>query len=838
MSLPLLFLSSLLAFARPAAPTFIEPETEGQVVSGSDVHMVTLPFSDPDGHGHRCSDWEILLDEDVVWRTSCAEGAEKVHIHLADGAFVGTRTGFRELLGGLYHRLRARHRDDSGDPATEWSNWSERVFRTAVPSVTRPMRLRDVLVTPPITWDTFPPAGASLRLELIDGVTLLELNHAGYVDAPPVNARTAIRVVLEAGEALWSHPPSELSFDDENGDRRTIYLPAFSLGPQTKAQFWVEANGGTHQAAGGDDVPVFEVVARASPVPWTAERGFVVEHFAGDLQLPVNIAFVTDPGDEPDSPFFYVAELYGNVKVVTRSGEVRDYATGLLDFDPTGFIPGSGESGVAGIAYDPPSGDLFITRVSWPDRSNRDLIPQVVRLRSSDDGLRAEAVETVLSLRTEKQSASHQISNITIGPDRRLYVHFGDSIRHELAQDLSTVLGKIIRINFDGTPPEDNPFTDGADGFIARDLIFARGFRNPFGGAWRAADQSLYEVENGPRTDRLAKVVSGANYMWDGTDASMLHGAVAVWTDPVAPVQIAFVQRETFEGSGFPERKMSSAFVTESGPTWATAEQESGKTISEMVLAGDTLARGPSTFVRYNGSGKSSVAAIAAGPDGLYFSDLYKDAHYETPVDRGANVFRIRWIGYADFEARAVTPDGLTLSFFDRSEAQSVTGYAWDFGDGTFGSEPNPRHTYAQPGTYIVRLTVNGTLVETKKMRVGAATLPLAGVYADGTRQEPAIDFHWGEVAPFTARWSGVLRPRFSETYRFDVETAGTARLLIDGAVVTGEVELEAGRDYAVAVEYEHATGSASLRVWWESASQRRLPIPQTSTLPRRRAVE
>jgi hypothetical protein len=297
------------------------------------------------------------------------------------------------------------------------------------------------------------------------------------------------------------------------------------------------------------------------------------------------------------------------------------------------------------------------------------------------------------------------------------------------------------------------------------------------------------------------------------------------------------VQRSTFDGSGFPERKMGAAYVTESGPTWATAVPDAGKSIGEVVLASGAVVRKPAKFVRYDGSGKASVAAIAAGPDGLYFSDLYKDAHYQTPVDRGANVFRVRWIGYAEFEARPVTPDGLTVAFLDRSEAPSAVSSVWDFGDGTFAGEPNPRHTYVQPGTYIVRLTVNGELVETKKMRVGAVNLPLIGELANGTREDSALDVYWGQVAPFTARWTGTLRPRFSETYRFDVETAGVARLLIDGQLVAGKVGLEAGRDYAVVVEYEHLTGSASLRVWWESASQGRLPIPQATSLPRRRSA-
>ena len=55
------------------------------------------------------------------------------------------------------------------------------------------------------------------------------------------------------------------------------------------------------------------------------------------------------------------------------------------------------------------------------------------------------------------------------------------------------------------------------------------GLRNPFGGAWRAADGAQWEVENGPSVDRLAKVVAGRNYLWDGTDASMQNFAAYNW---------------------------------------------------------------------------------------------------------------------------------------------------------------------------------------------------------------------------------------------------------------------------------------------------------------------
>lgn len=854
----------LSAAARPAVPLIIEPEKEGQVVNGADVHMVTAPFSSAEGRQHLCTDWEIVFGDEVVWAARCARNAERIHVHLADGVFEGARAGQRELAGGAPYKLRVRHRDDGGDPETEWSEWTERTFLTSDPLPSQPLRIRGLLESSESEWTIDPPDGATIRLEATDGESMLELNTDGQ-DVRQLPNRSAVRVVVTAGDEEWLLSESELTFEDENGRRRTIYLPAMALEPKQSMRFWVSANGGTHHASDEEHAPNFTSVARGVPVPWTVrQRGFVVERVATGFQLPVNIAFIPNPGSGADDPLFYVAELYGTVQVVTRSGEVREFATNLLDIPPTGHFPGNGESGLAGITVDAESGDVFVTAVYWPDRTFYSLDPRVMRLRASDDGLRAESVETVKGFPGETQSPSHQISQITIGPDRKLYVHVGDGAVNETAQDMNTVRGKILRMNLDGSAPPDNPFYNEADGLTATDYIYALGYRNPFGGAWRAWDQSLYVLENGPFLDRLSKLVAGRNYLWDGVNESMKNYAICTWDSPAAPVQMAFVERETFGGSGFPRSKMGSAFVTESGPTYASGVQAVGKRISEVALAGETLARGPLPLVEYNGTGKATVSGIAAGPDGLYFTDLYKDFDYKTAIDRGANVFRIRWTGYVLFDVRPVSADGRTIHFVDRSDIDGLTTWTWDFGDGTFGSESSPRHEYAEAGTYVVRLHVTGAsgeLSRTKKIRVGGDRSALAAEYfADGvnaiTRAEGTLDFHWDDKSPdpllpadgFSARWSGTLQPRFSETYRFTVESTDRVRVRVGGVTVinrwedstapaTGEIELEAGRDYDLFVEYFDDEGAASLRLFWESASQLRLVVPQSFSLPRRRAV-
>lgn len=391
---------------------------------------------------------------------------------------------------------------------------------------------------------------------------------------------------------------------------------------------------------------------------WKAREGYVVETFAEDLMLPTDIAMVTEPGPHGSDAFMYVTELYGRVKVITRNGTVKDYTkgilpesthpNGLLNFQPTGNFPGSGEMGVTGIAVEPDTGDVLVSFVYEDGESSEEPkphYPKVVRLIGDDDGLEAVGMETVLDMKGALQGASHQVSNLTISPDGHLFVHNGDGgLGKDEAPQVDSYLGKILRLELDGDPVESNPYYDGAP-FTARDYVYAKGFRNPFGGAWRLSDATYWEVENGPQVDRLAKIVKGDDYLWPG-DMEMKHRAAYSWNPSVAPTGIEFVEPGRFGGSGLPEVSQGHAFVAESGPTWASGPQDLGKGISEFDLSGDGgLSRGPIQLVDYVGTGKATVLGLAAGPDGLYFTDLYKDKEYETPIDRGANVLRVRCSG-------------------------------------------------------------------------------------------------------------------------------------------------------------------------------------------------
>lgn len=740
---------ALLACAVPAAaargavetPAISEPASDNQVISAYDVHMMAGPFIGSPGESHVCSDWEIrtVYSDQVVWSASCATGVLAVHIHLGDGQFTGLLAGRHELNANSQYRLRVRFLGDAAPDGTDWSEWAQRPFTTARANAVQPLVLSDVASIPALRWQddggaaVILPAGnpsTVLRLEVPGIGTLLTISPRDAssnqtFNPAAVSAHGPVHVYCGAGSASLALPASRLLFTDGKGEDREIALPAIMLAPGQSAGFWIDGAGDSFS---GDAIPApgaapdFTTQVAAASVPWAVRQpGYRIDRFASELRLPVNLAFVPDPGPDSGDVLFYVAELYGSVQTVTRGGAVTPYATGLLDFDPTGSFPGSGEKGLTGIVVDPASGDVFVSAVEEIPPEVDSHFPVVMRLHSTDGGRSMASRTTILDFPDEPMGPSHQISNLSIGPDAKLYVHMGDGFATTQAQNLSSARGKILRVNLNGTAPPDNPFYLASDGLTATDLVFASGFRNPFGGAWREADGAHWEVENGPSVDRLAKVVAGRNYLWDGTDASMANYAAYTWSPSPAPVNLAFVQPGTFGGSGFPAEKSDHAFVTESGPTYAPGPVTNGKRISEFAFdAAGALVLGPLPLVEYIGAGRASATALAAGPDGLYFADLYKDFGAATPVDRGAHVFRIRYAGLAEFTSDATSGEvGMAVRFTDLSAVPAAFAWHWEFGDGGASDEQNPLHEFKAPGTFDVRLTVTGSGGEVVRQKVG-----------------------------------------------------------------------------------------------------------------------
>lgn len=652
----------------------------------------------------------------------------------------------------------------------------------------------------------------------------------------------------------------------------------------------------------------FTTAGPTSPVPgagqWLVKPGYVVEPVQTGLRLPVNIAFVPNPGPNPSDPLYYVNELYGSIQVVKRDGTRQTFATGLLDYNPQGPFGGAGEQGLAGLAVErdannPSIYHLYVTML-WdngapPGAPNH--YPKVERITSAPGGLSMATRTVLLNMQPEIQQQSHQISNITIGPDDKLYVHVGDGFDASTGLNLDMFRGKILRMNKDGTPVATgdpagaNPFYNAANGINARDYIYTYGHRNPFGGAWRA-DGKHWVVENGNSIDRMMDLVPGASYGWAGNDSAISTFSKYVWNPATAPVNIDFVDSTKFGGSMFPPETFGHAFVTLSGGTYAAGPQQRAKAIVEFsdltTLGGDgKLAVAPSFFVKYNGTGRASVAGIAAGPDGLYFTDLYEDTGANGATAAGANVYRVRYVGdsggatptvaapAAANPSNIILGNSTQLSVLGADDAgESNLTYTW----GTIGNPPAPV-TFSANGSNAAknttaRFTANGSYnlfvairdvggqaaISTVVVNISSLFTDtgngLTGQYFDNvnftalfqTRVDPTINFNWGSGAPiaglgadtFSVRWNGVVVPRFSETYTFYTTTDDGVRLFVDNLATpiinqfidqaattwTGTVSLAANTAYAIRMEYYENTGSASAKLEWSSPSQPREVVP------------
>lgn len=557
------------------------------------------------------------------------------------------------------YELRVRYRDETGAV----SGYATRRFTVASASTIFPMEFQDVVTFPTPTWNrtsgapvTFTPSSpnpSQIRLESAAGELLW--SRIGTIETnPPALAHHAqVRLVVVAGSSGLVVETSKLSFMDDSGLQRTIALPAINLAPDQRLDLWVSIDGSTYYGNASQTEPDFSNLAFSSDLAFVAlQPGYQIEVVATGMRLPVNIAFVPNPGPHPEDPLYYVAELYGSIQVVRRDGTRQTFATSLLDYNPEGPFGGSGEQGLTGLAVqrDPVNPEVYHLYVGmlWDNGAppgSAFHYPKVERLTSAAGGLSMASRTLLRNMQPETQGQSHQISNVSIGPDNKLYVHMGDGFEYFTAQDLDQYRGKVLRMNLDGTAPNDNPFYSASDGITARDFVFAYGLRNPFGGTWRAADGKHYQVENGPSVDRLSQINRGVNYGWDNTDASMTINAIYNWSSAHAPVNLAFVQQATFQGGQFPVGKLDHLFVSESGPTYATGPQANGKRISEFVIdATGNLVSGPTTLVQYSGRGRGSVVALAAGPDGLYFSEFYENSGADGPTAAGSRIFRVRYV--------------------------------------------------------------------------------------------------------------------------------------------------------------------------------------------------
>jgi aldose sugar dehydrogenase len=125
---------------------------------------------------------------------------------------------------------------------------------------------------------------------------------------------------------------------------------------------------------------------------------------------------------------------------------------------------------------------------------------------------------------------NHNGGRIAFGPDGKLYATTGDAGRGELAQDTGSLAGKVLRMNPDGSVPDDNP--------LPGSLVYSYGHRNPQGLAWQPETGQLFAAEHGPSgegglccRDEVNVIRPGANYGWPIVTG---QGGDGRFVDPVA----------------------------------------------------------------------------------------------------------------------------------------------------------------------------------------------------------------------------------------------------------------------------------------------------------------
>ncbi|HTU58160.1 MAG TPA: PQQ-dependent sugar dehydrogenase, partial [Polyangiales bacterium] len=188
----------------------------------------------------------------------------------------------------------------------------------------------------------------------------------------------------------------------------------------------------------------------------------------------------------------------GRIFIAQQGGALRVFKNGALLSTPFVTVPTSanGERGLLGVAIDPNfASNQFIYvyyTASSPTRN------RVVRYTAQGDVAASGSATPIFDLDNLSSATNHNGGAINFGADGKLYVAAGDNANGANAQNLNTVLGKMLRINADGSIPSDNPFFAGTSG--NNRAIWAYGLRNPFTFGFQPGSGRLFINDVGENT--------------------------------------------------------------------------------------------------------------------------------------------------------------------------------------------------------------------------------------------------------------------------------------------------------------------------------------------------
>ena len=365
---------------------------------------------------------------------------------------------------------------------------------------------------------------------------------------------------------------------------------------------------------------------------WAVEEDFALEVDSEGYRYPTAIAFVAEPGDAPDDPLYFVTELEGAIKLVTNDRTVHVFARTSLAIPPAVALPESdGESGQAGLCLDQERGFVFVT-FSYNDADGT-LRNGIVRFETEPRTFALEPngqLEILAPMLADETSVAHQIGGCEVHGDH-LYVGVGDGYTPRKARSIDSSLGKLLRMNLDGTPVATNPFFQDDGEHRTEDYVWAYGFRNPFG--IEIVDGRVFVADNGPSFDRFVEVLEGHDYLWNGSNWSIGARADLTFSPSVGPVQMDYVTSDDRLLSGLHE----SFLVASSGPPASSGPGKKGdKSVIQIPydLERGRVADVPQLLVSYRGDLHQSIVGVASGPGGVYFVPLFPDGSNQTRIYR------------------------------------------------------------------------------------------------------------------------------------------------------------------------------------------------------------
>lgn len=287
--------------------------------------------------------------------------------------------------------------------------------------------------------------------------------------------------------------------------------------------------------------------APRSPTPESMKGALGVQTIAKGLEHPWSLAFLPDKR-------MLVTERPGRLRLVAPDGRLSEPLSGIPR------VYASGQGGLLDVALSPTFEKDRLVYLSFAESGQGGAGTAVARGRFGDGGL--ENTQVIWRQQPKVGGSNHWGSRIVFRRDGTLFVTLGDRFNHsDSAQDLSTTIGKIVRINPDGSAPRDNPFVKRAG---ALPEIWSYGHRNVQAAAVHPETGQLWTVEHGARGgDELNNPQAGKNYGWpvisygrhysflpigEGTAKEGMEQPVYYWDPVIAPSGMVFYTADLFAG--------------------------------------------------------------------------------------------------------------------------------------------------------------------------------------------------------------------------------------------------------------------------------------------------